>query len=131
MNGQPHFFFDNNLSPDLAAGMKAFGESVSHISELYPDGDPGDVVWLEEIGRRGWFLVTRDRAIRRHPAEVRAYREHGVGGFVLSGKERSRCDLIRQLVRAWAQIKQKAESTHRPFLYRIPPGGGMLERLPL
>ena len=35
------FFVDNNLSPQLAKGMKAFGEDVIHITELFPDhADP-------------------------------------------------------------------------------------------
>jgi predicted nuclease of predicted toxin-antitoxin system len=30
------FFVDNNLSPQLAKGMKAFGEDVIHITEIFP-----------------------------------------------------------------------------------------------
>jgi len=73
------FFFDNNLSKDLAAGMKAFGEPVLHMNDLHPEGDPGDEVWLPEIGTLGYCLVTRDAAIRRRPGELRAYRLHEVG----------------------------------------------------
>lgn len=35
------FFFDNNLSPGLARGMKGFGEDVVHLTEVFPgDASP-------------------------------------------------------------------------------------------
>jgi hypothetical protein len=51
------FFLDNNLSPILAEGLRAFGEDVRHLREIFPPDTP-DEVWLPEIGQRGWYLVT-------------------------------------------------------------------------
>ena len=62
------FFVDNNLSPQLANGMKAFGEDVIHITEIFP-GDIDDTEYLPRVGSEGWFLVTRDNRIRYRPAE--------------------------------------------------------------
>ncbi len=50
------FFIDNNLSPGLARGMKAFGEDVIHITEIFPD-DADDTDYLPRVGSEGWFLV--------------------------------------------------------------------------
>jgi hypothetical protein len=41
-----------------------------------------------------------------------------------SGKNRSHCDLIRQVVKNW-------HLTRRPFLFRVPPTGGKLDAIPL
>jgi len=83
------FFLDNNLSERLAHGMKAFGEDVVHLKELFPQATE-DVSWLKYVGDGGLFLVTRDERLRWNPAEIRAIREHRVGAFFLGGKERSR-----------------------------------------
>ena len=84
---------DNNLSPHLAQGMRAFEEEVTHLQEHFRP-DAKDAEWLQEIGRRQWFLVTRDERIGMNPAELAALHRFGVGAFFLSGKDRSRCDLI-------------------------------------
>jgi hypothetical protein len=63
------FFLDNNLSPILAEGLRAFGEDVRHLREVFPPDTP-DEVWLPEIGQRGWYLVTHDKRIPRKALEM-------------------------------------------------------------
>lgn len=116
------FFVDNNLSKQLAYGMKAFGESVDHLQDHFSEDVP-DTEWLEYIGNEGLFLITRDIAIRRKPAELKALRDYSVGAFFLGGKNRGRCQLIMQLVRNWPRIKEYASSKRKPFAYTIPPKG--------
>jgi hypothetical protein len=36
-----------------------------------------DAVWIPETARRGWLIVTRDRHIRDHRAEITAVRDSG------------------------------------------------------
>jgi hypothetical protein len=124
------FFVDNNLSERLANGMKAFGEDVIHLKEIFP-GSTEDVSWLKHVGEGGLFLVTRDERVRWNPAEIKAIRDYRVGAFFLGGKNRSRCELIQQLVRNWPRMKELATTTNRPFAYRIPPSGNKFTLLPL
>jgi hypothetical protein len=124
------FFVDNNLSERLANGMKAFGEDVIHLKEIFP-GSTEDVSWLKYVGDGGLFLVTRDERVRWNPAEIKAIRDYRVGAFFLGGKNRSRCELIQQLVRNWPRMKELATTTNRPFAYRIPPSGNKFTLLPL
>ncbi len=124
------FFVDNNLSVEVVRGMRGFGERLVHLTEEFdPSTDDSD--WLEVIGTRGWFLVTRDERVRFRPAEISAIKEHNVGAFFIGGKNRSRCELIQQIVRNWPRMKEIANSTRPPFLYRIPPKGTKYTRLPL
>lgn len=116
------FFVDNNLSEHLAKGMKAFGEDVIHLKDLF-DEDADDAIWLRYLGENSLFLVTRDERVRRNPAEIQAIRTHGVGAFFLGGKNRSRCELIQQLVRNWPRMKELALKSKRPFAFRVPPTG--------
>lgn len=124
------FFIDNNLSVGLAHGMRAFGENVDHLKDHFPPDTP-DVEWLEFIGENQYFLITRDDMIRRNPAEIRALRNFKVGAFFLGGKNRTRWELVQQLVRNWARIKELAEKTKRPFAFRVPPTGTKIEQIHL
>jgi len=124
------FFIDNNLSPQLAEGMKGFGEDVVHLREKF-DACVDDVTWLTYVGEHGLTLVTRDEHIRHRPVELRALKAHGVGAFFLGGKNRGRCELVQQLVRHWPRMKELSRSTPRPFAFRIPPSGTTIVKLPL
>ena len=77
------FFFDNNLSPRLVEGLRAFGEEVEHLTEKFK-GDAEDVSWLDYVGTHGLVLISRDEQLRWHPAEIQAIRNYRVGAFFLS-----------------------------------------------
>jgi hypothetical protein len=124
------FFVDNNLSVHLARGMRAFGEDVDHLQDHFRDDCP-DIEWLKHIGENRYFLITRDDAVRRKPAELLALKQFGVGAFFLGGKNRTRWELIQQLIRNWLRIKDYAATERRPFACRIPPSGTKFVRIPL
>ena len=110
--------------------MKGFGEEAIHLTEVF-DQDTDDVSWLQYVGDNDLLLVTRDERVRRHPAELQALKQHKVGAFFLGGKNRSRCELIQQLVRNWPRMKKLGSSTRRPFAYRVPPSGAKIVSIPL
>ena len=124
------FFIDNNLGKALAEGMTGFGEDVAHLQDHF-DAAADDSEWLAHIGSKGWYPITRDDRIRYKPHEKRALKENEVGAFFLGGKNRSRCDLIQQLVRNWPRMKKFAARTDRPFAVQVPPSGAKLKVLPL
>lgn len=124
------FFVDNNLSVNLARGMRAFGEDVDHLQDHFPDDCP-DAEWLKYIGDNDYFLITRDDAIRRNPAELSAFKSYGVGAFFLGGKNRTRWELVQQIVRNWPRIQEYAGRTRRPFAFRVPPSGTKFSQIPM
>lgn len=101
------FFIDNNLGKQLSDGMKGFGESVTHLQNVFPEAED-DPIWLPYVGKHDLFLITRDDRIRWRPAELAALRDNHVGAFFLGGKNRNRCKLIQQLVRNRPQMKRLA-----------------------
>jgi predicted nuclease of predicted toxin-antitoxin system len=124
------FFFDNNLGENLSKGLRAFGENVMHLKERFSEDAP-DQEWLRYLGENGIFLVTRDDRVRHRPNELQALKQNTVGAFFLGGKNRSKCELIQQVVRNWPRMKQLAGSTDRPFAFRVPPSGTKLTAIPL
>jgi predicted nuclease of predicted toxin-antitoxin system len=120
------FFFDNNIGQNVVKGFNEFGEDVLHLAQEF-EINAKDEDWLPIVGNKGWILVTQDRRIRYNPAELKAYRVNSVGAFVLTGKQLNRCRIIQQLVRNWPKMKELANTTRRPFLFRIPPAGSKIK----
>ncbi|PRA81450.1 hypothetical protein CQ045_09550 [Microbacterium sp. MYb66] len=56
-----------------------------------------DLQWMPAVGRAGFIVVTRDRRIRTRPAELTAYREHGIRSVWLGVKRDMRPDEQAQL----------------------------------
>jgi len=71
------YFFDENLSKRLPAMLAALGVAAMHQSDHFPSGTL-DTVWIPEIGRREYVLITWDRKTRTRPAEAEALRTFGV-----------------------------------------------------
>jgi hypothetical protein len=124
------FFFDENLGKQLSDGFKCFGEDTCHLLDYY---DPGtkDEIWLEEIGKKGWILITKDRRIRRRPLEIEALKTNNVGAFFLSGKSMGKWESIKQLVQSWEKIQEIAKNNPRPFAFQINRSGTKVEKLTL
>lgn len=120
------FFLDNNISLKIAAGMRAFGESVHHLQDEFPE-DAKDIDWLPVLGKRGWILVTRDERIRYNRLEREQFSAHSIGAFFLSGKNMGRCEQIQQVVKAWPRMKYEAQKARRPFALRVARNGGKIE----
>ena len=102
------FFVDEN---DLALGRslaEEHGDVVypghAELSEV-PRGALDDE-WLPVIGINRLVVITRDRKIRYRPAEKRAWVEHRVRGFVLTGKRsQTTADSRAILDRQWSTIE--------------------------
>lgn len=77
----PVYFTDENTL-GLGKLLRRSGrDDVLHPGhEALPDVPLGtlDLDWMPIVAERGLIVVTRDRRIRTRPAELRAYREHGI-----------------------------------------------------
>jgi len=124
------FIFDENLSPGLAKGLNEFGEDTEHITDHLQPGAT-DELMLKLVGENGWFLITRDKKIRRRPIEKEALKKHKVGAFFLGGKQMNSWHFVCQVVRIWIKLKDRARTTDKPFAYFIDRHGTKIESLPL
>ena len=122
-------FFDDILGPALAVGLKGFGVDAMHLLEEFDPGTP-DIDWLPYVAERGYVLFTRDNKILLRPQERAILKEHKIGTFFLSGKNMSRWDHIRQIIRAWHKIEDAAKDKP-PFAYKINRHGTALKKISL
>lgn len=123
------FYIDQDLL-GLAKVLATLREDVT-----YP-GDPGGVVhkharppspvaqgaldeiWIPVVAKRGWLIISRDRAIQSRFAEIVAVRDSGAKMVCLSGE--AGADKWRQLetfMTQWRRIEEVAAEPG-PFIYR-------------
>jgi hypothetical protein len=124
------FYFDADLL-GLAKVVAAL-----RVDCTYP-GDPGavvhrrrrpacpitspaakDRVWIPEVTRRGWLILTRDSRVRDHPAEIAAVEESGARLVTLAAKEAgSVWAQLELLMCQWRAIEGAFEEPG-PFILR-------------
>jgi predicted nuclease of predicted toxin-antitoxin system len=122
------FFVDENLSPWIAEGLRAFREDVTHLRERFPEGTM-DEIWIPTVASEDRVIITRDVDIKRHRLRSEIFRRHKAGAFVLRTKNASGWDLIRQIVWLWPEFTRLSERTSRPFMFAVRARGEKLERI--
>lgn len=129
------FYFDADVLgvAKLVAGLR--------YDVTYP-GDPGatihrrirpacpittpavkDEIWIPEVARRGWLIVTRDRHIQDHPAEIAAVRDNGAKMVALSAADAgSVWNQLEVVMMNWRRLEDLA-SQEGPFIWRATRSG--------
>ena len=76
-----------------------------------------DSVWIPEVARQGWLIVSRDRHINQHPAEIAAVRDHGAKMVVLTAEDaRSTFAQLEVVMCRWRDIERLVDQPG-PFIY--------------
>jgi PIN like domain len=78
-----------------------------------------DTIWIPEVARHGWLIITRDRHIQDHRAEIDAVRKNGARMVALAAEEAidTWCQL-EILMCQWRNIEALLEQAG-PFIYTI------------
>jgi hypothetical protein len=75
-------------------------------------------VWIPEVARRGWLIITRDSRIQDHRAEVAAVRQNRAKMIALTGKDaRNTWQQLEVVMSQWRRIEDLA-TADGPFLGR-------------
>lgn len=85
--------------------------------------DTPDPIWLREIGKKGWLVITRDQNIRRKPNELAALREAGVILFAFTSGNLSAQETADIAIKAWPKIQRIASETTPPAIFSITRNG--------
>jgi hypothetical protein len=82
-----------------------------------------DEDWIPETARQDWLIITRDRHIQEHRAEVEAVRVSGARMIALSGADAVRTfDQLEALLCNWRAIERKLADAG-PFRLQLHPDG--------
>ncbi len=127
------FFTDRDLGRSFPEILEAAGLQVRRHADLFRH-DAADEEWLTEVGRNGWFALSRDKHIYYRPNEKEAVIHAKVGLFIVVGKAPHR-ELAENFVRSMRAIERFAGKHVPPFIAkvyrpsqdlarRVPPGPG-------
>jgi hypothetical protein len=121
------FFVDEN---DLALGKELAEE---HRDVVYPGHvdlpeiprGALDDDWLPVVGAKRLVVITRDSRIRYRPAEKLAWIEHGVRGFVLTGRKSQTTAESRAILdRHWSTIEALVDDEPEgPWMWAVTGSG--------
>jgi hypothetical protein len=119
------FFLDRSLGGvKVAAILREEGAGIEVHDRHFP-GDEKDPVWLAEVGRRDWVVLTKDRRIRYRTLEREALLAAGVAAFVLVGKRLTGEEAGDVFVRALPAIRRFLATHQRPFIAKVSRSSGV------
>ena len=99
------WFVDRALGRKIAHDLRAAGWQVQthddHFAQNTEDAD-----WLVEVGRRGWVVLTKDKAIRRNALEKAALLNSGVACFTLGHGNLSSAQMAAAFIAAGERMKR-------------------------
>ncbi|MBQ1017547.1 hypothetical protein KBX71_06650 [Micromonospora sp. D93] len=82
-----------------------------------------DTVWIPEVARQGWLIITRDRHIQEHRLEIAAVRDHAAKMIALTGEDASSVFAQLEVVMSrWRDIERCAAEP-APFIYGVTRTG--------
>lgn len=112
-------FIDRSVPRGVADYLKQNRDDVIWHDDIFPRNTK-DVVWLREVGRRGWMIISHDKQLRHRPSEKRALKQSGGGCFVLAYRDNlSKEEVYELVVSALDEMLYRFTQEPRPFLYTI------------
>jgi uncharacterized protein with PIN domain len=116
-------FVDRSLGQKvIAEKLRQSGVKVEIHDDHFPQDAP-DEHWIEEVGKRGWVVLTKDDRIRYRPAALEAYRRHKVRVFIFGSGEMKAQEMADAFVKALPKISRFASRKAAPFFARISRSG--------
>lgn len=130
-------YFDENFSPRLVEGLKAFqagvpkeGIEVHSIAEAFGKGTP-DEVWIPKVAQQHGVVVTQDLNIHRKRHQWQLCQHYKIAiVFVQPPKKGwSYWFIIQLIVKLWKEITELTIREKRPFAAEIKATTGRLKPL--
>jgi predicted nuclease of predicted toxin-antitoxin system len=123
--GQPELrlFLDRSLGRHAVADrLRAAGVEVEIHDDHFTQSEL-DHVWLAEVGRRGWVVLTKDQRIRYRQNEMAAAQEANVRMFVLTAGQVTGEEVGSAFVKALPAIFRLVKRQQPPFVARVTADG--------
>ncbi len=93
----------------------------AHVDH-FPINAP-DTVWLPEVSRRGWVVITKDWNLNSNPLELQAIASSDAKVFILSSGNYTGAEMATILVSALERMEKFVQGNQPPFIARIMPSG--------
>lgn len=122
---EPVLFLDNCLGSDVVANaLRGQGIKVEVLDEHFENNTP-DELWLSEVGKRGWVVLTKDKNIRRRQVERQALLRAGVAAFVLTAGDITGAEMAEAFWRAYPRMRKCLRDYELPFIASVSAAGAV------
>lgn len=122
---EPVLFLDECLgSTDVPVALRAKGIRVEMLHDHFDLATP-DTMWLAEVGKRGWVVLTKDQRIRRRRVEIDALMAASVAAFVLTSGNLTGVQTATAFVMAWPRIQKALRDHALPFVAAVDAKGSI------
>jgi hypothetical protein len=119
--------FDENFSPYLAAGLRELqkgvddGIEVVHSIQAFGKGT-NDEEWIPVAAKMHSIVITQDTNIARTSSLWKLCTDYKLGIFFVKPPGSYKYwDIVKLLIKKWAEMKDTAAASHRPYGYRVTP----------
>lgn len=113
------YFADRDLGGRIFPRIvRAAGITLHAHADHFPPDAP-DAVWLPQVARRGWVVVSADQRIMRVPLERDAVFLSSTRLLVLIGGSAPVATLAKNFVNTFARIEQFIVQNDPPFIARV------------
>jgi PIN like domain len=119
------FFVDRSLGRHVVARALRIAGALVEVHDDHFAQDAPDEVWLPEVGRRGWAVLTKDERIRYRDAETTAAITARVALFIFTGKGMRGTAIADALVKALPAMRDLLRTHPRPFVAKVTRGGAV------
>jgi hypothetical protein len=119
--------FDENMSKYLASGIGELQKGVDdkievvHSIQAFGKGAKDDE-WIPEAAKMHAIVITQDANIARTSSLWKLCTDYKLGiFFVRPPSSYKYWDIVKFLIKKWAEMKEKAAASQRPYGFRVTP----------
>jgi predicted nuclease of predicted toxin-antitoxin system len=109
------FFVDRSLGRRTVVNALRDAGAQAEAHDDHFEQDTPDRVWIPEVSRRSWVILTKDARIRRREIEINAVRSARSRVFVITIQAMKGSEAAALLVKHLARIENLSRSRRPPF----------------
>lgn len=116
-------FIDRSLGKQIiASALRHAGHSVEVHDDHFPPDAP-DNVWLSDVSRRGWIVLTKDKRIRYRASELAAVSATKARVFTLTAGSIQAQEMADIYIRAMPKVQAFVARHSPPYIVTISRSG--------
>ncbi len=93
----PVFFIDRSLSKRIFGRLFAAAGIACRLHDDHFPPDTPDTDWIQQVGAKGWIILSADRRIRYNPPEKAAFLCSGTFAFMIASRQPLRADEMAEI----------------------------------
>lgn len=110
-----------NVVPEA---LRALGFTVERKTDHFPQ-DTADSVWLEEVGKKGWIVLSKDQSLRHNHIEIVALLKSNTHSFILTSASLTGPEMAAAFTAAVPQMLGVISRVPAPVVCSVSKGGNV------